>query len=55
MCLEKSLSNVVGVVLMINMFVMGPVLTRPEENRVFKCRGAEDQREEPVRSSALEM
>jgi hypothetical protein len=39
--------NVVGVVLMINVLVMRPVLTRPEQHRVFKCRGAEDQREEP--------
>jgi hypothetical protein len=45
--LEKPLPNVVGVVLMIDVFVMRPMLTRPEQHRVFKCRGAEDQREEP--------
>ena len=45
--LEKPLPNVVGVVLMINVLVMRPVFTRPEQHRVFKRRGAEDQREEP--------
>ena len=47
MRLKKPLPNVVGVLLMINVLVMRPMLTRPEQNRVFKCRGAENQREEP--------
>ena len=31
-CLEKSFSNVVGVVLMIDMLVMRPMFTRPEKD-----------------------
>ena len=53
--LEKPLPNVIGVVVMINVLVMRPVLARPEQHRVFKCRRAEDQRERAVRSSAPEM
>ena len=50
--LEKPLPNVIGIVLMINVLVMRPVLARPEQHRVLKCRRAEDQRKEldaPVR------
>ena len=52
MRLEEPFSNVIGIVLMIDVLVMRPMLTRPEQNRVLKCRRAEDQREEfdtPVR------
>ena len=50
--LEKPLPNVVGVVLMINVLVMRPVFTRPEQHGVFEGRCAKEQREEldaPVR------
>ena len=45
--LKKPLPNVVGVILMINVLMMRPVFTRPEQHGIFKCRSTEDQREEP--------
>jgi hypothetical protein len=44
--LKKPFPNVVGVVFMIDVLVMRPMFTCPEQHRVFKGARAENEREE---------
>jgi hypothetical protein len=51
---EESLRDAVGIIIVINVFVMPAMLARPHENRVFKSSRAEDQGEESDGPSSLE-
>ena len=51
---KKAFRNAVRIVVMIDMFMMAPMLARPHQNRVFKSAGAKNKGEQPDRPACLE-
>jgi hypothetical protein len=54
MRVKKSFRNTVRIIVMIHMFMMTPMFTRPHQNRVFKRGGAKNKCEKPDRPACLE-
>jgi hypothetical protein len=43
---KKSFADIVRILVVIDMFMMPPMIARPHQDRIFERRGAEDQREQ---------
>ena len=52
--MKKPFGDVVGVLVMVDVFMVAAVIARPHQNRIFKCASAKDKCEKPDRQACLE-